>query len=86
MGRISIDVTDQEHRQLKALAALRGQSVKDFVLAQTLGNEALMEASREAMQTDSSRYACGGEVNEEFKRIADEHFEAHKDVHEGLSR
>jgi len=40
MGRISIDVTDAEHRKLKALAALRGQTVKDFVLERTIGDRA----------------------------------------------
>ena len=40
MGRISIDVTDAEHRKLKALAALQGQSVKHFVLARTIGDQA----------------------------------------------
>jgi len=37
MSRISIDVSDKEHKQLKALAALRGQSIKDFVLERALG-------------------------------------------------
>ena len=40
MGRIFIDVTEAEHRKLEALAALRGQSVKDFVLARTIGDQA----------------------------------------------
>ena len=40
MSRISIDVTDAEHRKLKALAALQGQSVKHFVLARTIGDQA----------------------------------------------
>ncbi len=35
--RISIDVTDQEHRKLKAMAALQGKSIKDFVLDRTIG-------------------------------------------------
>ena len=39
MRRISIDVTDAEHRKLKALAALQGQSVKDFVLGRTIGDQ-----------------------------------------------
>ena len=40
VSRISIDVTDAEHRKLKALAALNGQSVKRFVLARTIGDQA----------------------------------------------
>jgi len=37
MSRISIDVTAEEHQRLKALAALQGKSIKEFVLASTLG-------------------------------------------------
>ena len=47
MSRISIDVTPQEHQRLKAMAALQGMSIKEFVLANTLGlaeeNAALAE-------------------------------------------
>jgi len=37
MSRISIDVTPEQHQKLKALAALRGKSIKQFVLERTLG-------------------------------------------------
>jgi len=37
MSRISIDVTPHQHRRLKALAALQGKSMKEFVLASTIG-------------------------------------------------
>ena len=37
MSRISIDISDEEHRKLKAMAALKGQSLKDFLLQRTLG-------------------------------------------------
>ena len=37
MSRISFDVSETEHKKLKALAALRGQSIKDFVLERALG-------------------------------------------------
>jgi hypothetical protein len=51
MSRISIDVTEDEHKKLKAMAALRGQSIKDYVLAQTLeadeaGKDALVELEK----------------------------------------
>lgn len=36
MSRISIDVTPQQHKRLKALAALQGKSIKEFVLERTL--------------------------------------------------
>jgi hypothetical protein len=37
MSRISIDVSPQEHKKLKALAALQGKSIKDFVIERTIG-------------------------------------------------
>jgi len=37
MSRISIDVSPEEHQKLKAMAALQGKSIKEFVLASTLG-------------------------------------------------
>ncbi|MEQ1543592.1 antitoxin [Methyloglobulus sp.] len=30
--RLSIDVTQEQHQRLKAVSALRGQSIKDYVL------------------------------------------------------
>lgn len=36
MSRISIDVTPQQHKRLKALAAIKGKSIKEFVLERTL--------------------------------------------------
>ncbi len=39
MSRISIDVTAEEHQRLKAMAALQGKSIKEFVLASTLGSQ-----------------------------------------------
>lgn len=33
MPRLSIDITTQEHKQLKAIAALKGKSVKQYVLS-----------------------------------------------------
>lgn len=38
MPRLSIDITDREHQKLKAIAALKGQSIKDFVLESALGS------------------------------------------------
>ena len=49
MSRISIDVSAQEHKNLKAMAALEGQSMKDFLLKDILDstkskeNQALKE-------------------------------------------
>ncbi|PRY92068.1 antitoxin ParD [Hasllibacter halocynthiae] len=42
MPRLSIDITPEEHQKLKAIAALRGQSIKEFVLKRTLGDVPLL--------------------------------------------
>jgi len=39
MKRISIEVTEQEGHTLKAMAALHGKSIKEFVLASTIGTD-----------------------------------------------
>ena len=38
MSRISIDVSTEDHQKLKALAALQGKSIKDYVLERVLGS------------------------------------------------
>ena len=43
MPRLSIDITVEEHQKLKAIAALKGQSIKDFVLKRTLGEAPALE-------------------------------------------
>jgi len=45
MSRISIDVTDDEHKRLKAMAALRGKSIKDYVLERTLDTDEMEVAA-----------------------------------------
>lgn len=38
MSRISIDVTKEEHRKLKALAALQGVTLKEYLLKSALSS------------------------------------------------
>jgi len=45
--RLSIDVTPEQHQHLKALAVLKGQSLKQYVLERTLPS---MEAKK-ALET-----------------------------------
>jgi hypothetical protein len=37
--RLSIEVTPEQHQRLKAVAALHGQSIKDYVLERVLPDE-----------------------------------------------
>ena len=47
MPRLSIDITPEEHQKLKAIAALKGQSIKDYVLARTLDDAPVLEGMSE---------------------------------------
>jgi hypothetical protein len=76
MSRISIDVTDDEHKKLKAMAAICGQSIKNYVLERTLGtdeadDDALVEL--EKLLDSRIRAARAGAVS---RRTASEVFAA----------
>jgi hypothetical protein len=48
MSRLTIDVTDQQHQSLKALAALQGKTIKEYAIAKLFSSDpdeqrALME-------------------------------------------
>ena len=76
MSRISIDVTDAEHAKLKALAALQGKSIKEFVLSRTIGDELLEPHLAELEALLDRRRAAGDssrtiqEIIEQVKRDA----------------
>jgi hypothetical protein len=39
MARLSIEVSDTDHKKLKAAAAVEGVSIKDFVLSRTIDSD-----------------------------------------------
>ena len=45
--RLSIEITQDQHQKLKALAALQGKSIKDYVLERTLPDADQAAALRE---------------------------------------
>lgn len=47
MPRLSIDITTEEHQKLKAIAALKGQSIKEYGLNRTLGEAPALEGMTE---------------------------------------
>ncbi|MEO9338735.1 antitoxin [Mesorhizobium sp. SB112] len=40
MSRLTIDITDQQHQSLKALAALQGKSIKQYALERLFPGDA----------------------------------------------
>ncbi|MDU8943207.1 antitoxin [Rhodophyticola sp. MJ-SS7] len=47
MPRLSIDISLEEHQKLKAIAALKGQSIKDYVLGRALGDTPALDGMDE---------------------------------------
>ena len=86
MPRLSIDITPEEHQKLKAIAALKGESIKDYVLKRTLGDapalDDMSEAEAVAALADFLKPRIEQARRGEFstKSIADIRHEAHKQV------
>jgi len=40
MSRLTIEIEPEQHRQIKTMATFAGMTIKDFILAKTLGDEA----------------------------------------------
>ena len=82
MPRLSIDITPEEHQKLKAIAALKGESIKDFVLKRTLGDalDDMSEAEAVAALADFLKPRIEQARRGEFtkKSFADIRHEAHK--------
>lgn len=71
MSRISIDVTSEEHQRLKALAALQGKTIKEFVLASTLGAHHSDAALAELESFLDRRLANSGDGRISSNTVAD---------------
>ena len=79
MARISIEVTQDQHRKLKAIAALRGQSMKDLVIECTLGggqiDPTIVELERlldQRLERVAGRGVSGRTVEEIFAAAREE--------------
>jgi hypothetical protein len=60
--RLTIEVTEEQHQSIKAMAALRGQSIKDYVLGRLLeepDNAAKLQFLREQIEAASASVAAG---------------------------
>jgi plasmid stability protein len=64
MPRLSIDVSSQQHQQLKVGAALHGQTIKDFVLTRALSGDGGNEMSEKA-----ALLALQGLLNERLEEV-----------------
>lgn len=51
MGRLTIDMTDQQHQSLKALAALQGKTIKQYALERLLPGDADADLAMQELKT-----------------------------------
>lgn len=66
MGRLTIDITDQQHQALKAMAALQGKTIKEYALERLLpeaGDEDGLAGLRSLLATRAAE-AGRGEVSD----------------------
>ena len=65
MSRISIDVSEEQHQKIKAMAALLGKSIKNFVLDRTLNtmDEDNALAELEALLDERIHHAQKGKIS-----------------------
>lgn len=47
MSRLSIEVSPNQHKQIKAMAALEGKSIKDFIIEKVLPSDEENQAMNE---------------------------------------
>jgi uncharacterized protein (DUF1778 family) len=78
MPRLSIELTPEQHKRLKAIAALRGQSIKDYVLEKSLGGGVPMTEQQALDQLDALLHPRleQAESSQIVSRTATEIFEA----------
>ena len=51
MGRLTIDITDQQHQSLKALAALQGKTIKQYALERLFPGDADADQAWQELET-----------------------------------
>lgn len=72
MSRLTIDITDQQHQSLKALAALQGKTIKQYVLERLFPGDAdADQAWQELKKLLGNRINNGLEGNVSTKSIGD---------------
>ncbi len=59
MSRLTIDITDQQHQSLKALAALQGKTIKQYTLERLFPGDAAGEKAWQELET-----LLAGRINE----------------------
>jgi hypothetical protein len=73
MGRLTIDITDQQHQALKAMAALQGKTIKEYALERLLpeaGDEDGLAGLRSLLATRAAEAGRGEVSDKSISEIA----------------
>ena len=66
MSRLSIDLTPEQHQKIKAVAAMQGKSIKEYVIAQILptsSDEDIALNELEALLDERIKSARAGKIS-----------------------
>lgn len=78
MSRLTIDVTDQQHQALKAMAALQGKTMKEFAIERLFppaaDEEQAMQDLKALLLTRLGEAEHGGAVNKSATEITEDIF------------
>jgi len=78
MSRLAIELTPEQHQQIKTLAAMRGKSIKSFVLEQifpvqiTGEEKAAWDELQAMLSSRIAKVEKGGVSHKSFDQITDE--------------
>lgn len=76
MSRLTIDITDQQHQRLKAMAALQGKSIKQYAVERLfptqVDDEAAWQALKSLIGQRIEQGLAGTAPTKDFNAIVDE--------------
>ncbi len=73
--RLSIEITPEQHKKLKATAAMQGKSIKDYVLEKSLpdmAEEAALKELEDYLRPRIESAMRGEQASQSFDQIFDE--------------
>lgn len=80
MSRLTIDITDQQHQSIKAMAALQGKSIKDYAIERlfpaSADEESALGELKALLEQRMAESARGDVLARSLTEIADEAIKA----------
>ena len=72
MSRLTIDITEQQHKTLKAMAALQGKTIKEYALERlfpaAMGEEQAWADLKNPRRTEDRRILCRYPFQQNLRR------------------